>query len=63
MPDGVPEELPDEAPSSAEEGPAVAGLALPLSQNTWGIMNKIIATLMPKTLKFTQTLSVKFRAT
>ena len=40
-----------------------AGFVLPLSHSTCGIMKSSIATLMPKTLKFTQTLSAKFRAT
>ena len=39
------------------------GRILPLSQNTCGIMKSSIATLIPNTLKLTQTLSVKVRAT
>jgi hypothetical protein len=39
------------------------GLVLPLSQKTWGSMNTNMATGMPITLKWTHTLSVKFRAT
>ena len=40
-----------------------AGLILLLSHSTWGIMNSSIAALMPNTLKFTQALSAKLRAT
>ena len=50
----------------ASHGGAVpdgTGLVLPLSHSTWGIMKISIARLMPNTLKFTQTLSAKFRAT
>ena len=43
--------------------PDAAGLILPCSQMTWGIMNTSIAALMPNTLKFTHTLSGKLRAT
>ena len=42
---------------------AGTGLTLPFSHTICGIMKSSIAMLMPKTLKFTQTLSVKFRAT
>ena len=40
-----------------------AALVLPLSHSTCGIMNSIMAAVMPKTLKFTQTCSGKLRAT
>ncbi len=43
--------------------PDGTGLVFPCSQKTWGIMNTSIAALMPNTLKFTHTLSVKLRAT
>jgi len=43
-------------------GSVWADLALPLSQKIWGSMNRNIATGMPITLKWTQALSVKFRA-
>ena len=43
-------------------GSGWAALALPLSQKIWGSMNRNIATGMPITLKWTQALSVKFRA-
>lgn len=62
---GAPlEGLPEEPPVGlSEEVFACAGLVLVVSHTTWGIMKSSIATLMPKTLKFTQTLSAKFRAT
>ncbi len=40
-----------------------AGLILPLSQSTWGTMNTIMARVMPNTLKLTQALSDRLRAT
>ena len=46
-----------------EGSSAGAGLSLPLSQKTWGIMKAIIASVIPNTLKLTQACSEKFRAT
>jgi len=43
--------------------PGRTGLVLLFSQNTWGIMKRSVAALIPITLKYTHTLSVKFRAT
>src|ERR1700733_10526594 len=44
-------------------GSDCAALVLVLSQKTWGSMNTSMAAVMPNTLKFTQILSSKFRAT
>ncbi len=43
--------------------PDSVGLIRLFSHSTWGIMNTSIAALMPNTLKFTQALSARFRAT
>ncbi len=45
------------------EGDPAGPFALLLSQSTWGNMKIIVAGVIPYTLKWTQVLSVKFRAT